>query len=134
MGYTHYWRGSESTIIETEWDEAIQDCQKIIENNKSDYELDFNGATPENLWFNGNPVGDKGYETFVIPCDAKTMFESDLDFCKTAAKPYDDVVTACLARLAEAGLSVSSDRNQAEWQDGVDLASLTLGKTVTNPI
>lgn len=56
--------------------------------------------------------------------------------CKTAQKPYDVIVTACLARLAECGprtVVVHSDGEPADWEAGVKLASIMLGRPIAVP-
>jgi hypothetical protein len=48
-------------------------------------------------------------------------------FCKTAYKPYDKVVVACLCYLADAGvLTASSDGGPEDWTDGLELARSAL--------
>lgn len=90
------------------------------------------GTKPEitpDIAFNG--IEDKSHESFVLPASGL----GDFEFCKTAQKPYDEVVVAALARLAEvSGIKVSSDGNAADWEDGVKLASKVLGRKVSNPL
>ena len=58
-------------------------------------------------------------------------------FCKTAYKPYDIVVTACLVilqyRLGDA-IQVSSDGGAVDWVAGVNLARSVIRCKVPNPI
>lgn len=131
MGYTHYW-DSVSPFTDA-YKNAVVDCIKIIEKSPvpladgvaskgskpdcdiSDGLVRFNGASPND------------YETLdVRPTDGK-------GWCKTNQKPYDIIVTACLARLAEAGLQVSSDGCRKDWQDGLELAGKVLGRDVPCP-
>lgn len=90
------------------------------------------GTKPEitpDIAFNG--IEDESHESFVLPASGL----GDFEFCKTAQKPYDEVVVAALARLAEVeGIKVSSDGNAADWEDGVKLASKVLGRKVSNPL
>jgi len=70
------------------------------------------------------PVGD-GHESFVLSED-----RSDFEFCKTAAKPYDVVVTAiliCAQCRAPEVFSYSSDGTKQEWQPGLELARRATG-------
>lgn len=79
-----------------------------------------------------NGVKDDGHETFLItpnPCE--------FEFCKTAEKPYDLIVTAILCVFAEHGkanVSVSSDGREPDWQSGIAFASKTLGRDFKYPI
>lgn len=133
MGYTHYWNKKE--VDENEYTAAIKDIAKIV-NSKKNILADGTGdkgtkpTTTGEISFNG--IDDKSYETFFLPKTAAEM--KSFDFCKTARKPYDIVVTACLCRLGEVkGISVSSDGNASDWTAGVELASKVLGRKVSIP-
>jgi hypothetical protein len=85
---------------------------------------------PEIISLNG--VEGDAHETFLIePTAAKQDWEDKSDpkvfsFCKTACKPYDEVVTASLAVLKHHlgdALRVSSDGTFDEWSEGLALAS-----------
>lgn len=148
MGYTHYWRYKPSKI--GGWEARIEDCDKIVEAAKVKFELDLEGSDDKQLWLNGpNDARDLNHETFGVPrtlagikarvADDKKGYPQDasmhgFDFCKTARKPYDTVVTACLCVLAESGLSVSSDGDTRDWEAGRALAQDVLGRSVANPI
>jgi hypothetical protein len=134
MGYKHYWRGDESNIDNGDWEKAILDCDTIIAKHKVTYELDVNTDATMDIFFNGNPDRNHDHETFVMPREVDDVRSKGFGFCKTAAKPYDVVVTACLARMAEAGLKVSSDGGPENWRDGLDAAREALGREVQNPI
>ncbi|MEM6972392.1 MAG: hypothetical protein AAF577_06265 [Pseudomonadota bacterium] len=67
----------------------------------------------------------------MIPRDAAALGE--FAFCKTTSEPCDHVVTACLARLAETGLIVSSDGEPEEWADGVAAWKKALGRPIAIP-
>lgn len=83
----------------------------------------------ERIRFNG--VGERSHETFHL------SNKQDMNFCKTAFKPYDEVVTAVLIRakyyFGEA-LSVGSDGYWSEWQAGRDLYERTFGEVAETPI
>ncbi len=148
MGYTHYWNFKPATL--KVWEAKIADCDKIIAANKETYELNLDGSNDERIWLNGPDDGrDLGHETFDVPrtlAGTKAHVEAakkqkwkdedtyGFDFCKTARKPYDDVVVACLCVLAETGLDVSSDGDHDEWEDGRKLAEQVLSRPVANPI
>jgi hypothetical protein len=58
------------------------------------------------------------------------------DFCKTAMKPYDAVVTAILIRAKQiygSCVSVSSDGDWSEWQAGRDLYEAVFGEVAECP-
>jgi len=133
MGYTHYWNGNKSRIDLEEWPKAIADCEKIIAARKDRLRLDVDDDK-ECIVFNGNDAAEEAHETFFIPRSGKAMQGSPFDFCKTARKPYDVVVVACLARLAEAGLWVSSDGSEDEWQTGLVLARNVLARDLRYPV
>jgi hypothetical protein len=134
MGYTHYWY-QDPKLDADKFAAASLDIAKVIE--KSEASLAGNmgdaGTTPnigpEIIALNG--VEDEAHETFMIePTAKKQEWESDEDpkvfsFCKTARKPYDEVVTASLAVLKHHlgdALRVSSDGDFDEWSEGLALA------------
>ena len=132
MGYTHYWRTK--TTSQAKFGAAIKKANKVLEARKG-LLAGPNGEGPlvikkKQVCFNGQ--GDESHETCFIDNSGK-----EFDFCKTAQKPYDDVVTAVLAIFAhELGedFQVSSDGDHEEWASGVKLASQVLGEPVPNPI
>jgi hypothetical protein len=132
MGCTHYWRGTESDLDERRWRQAIHDCDMIIAFAAPRLSLDVSHR--ENyLSFNGNGDTEEECEPFLMWRDVNKMRTENFAFCKTRAYPYDTAVVACLARLAEAGLKVSSDGNQGDWQDGLAMAKDCLGREVPMP-
>ena len=94
-------------------------------------------------WFAGAHVsartcdGDCSHETFRIDRDWKPekwqknwQKEGIFRCCKTAYKPYDVLVTACLIALAHHFpdvVRVTSDGESRDWQDARDLCSHALG-------
>lgn len=128
MGYTHYWKHKEVSS-DHDWTEFTH-LVKIILNLAADegialaaeYDLPNEppAVTAEHVRFNG--VGDDGHETFLITRDP-TSFE----FCKTARKPYDDVVVACLmaAERSLPGFSWTSDGDNEPEFDARGRALLT---------
>ena len=130
MGYTHYWAKSQPSSRDV-WAPFQTVAKMIVQDQKKHgvalvYEWD-HGAKPitdaEQVRFNGN--GPEGHETFQISRAATPHF----DFCKTAQKPYDTAVVACLicAAVLLPGFSWSSDGDVDELQPGLDLARKVLG-------
>lgn len=124
MGYTHYWR--KSTIPTTEqWEHVLNlftvmladpECPTVAyESDEVDRPVRADAAC---IWFNG--VGSDGHESFAIERERVSKF----DFCKTARKPYDDLVTGTLIAMRVVfgeGFSLSTDGSGREWQAGIDL-------------
>jgi len=125
MGYTHYW-----TITKPSTEQAqqfVSDVNEIIAATQVELrrEYDRPGTAPEvttsSIAFNG--VDDDGHETFYIDLE-----NGGGDFCKTAEKPYDEVVTAILIRAAiTLGAEVRSDGYWNEWGPGRDLYTKVFG-------
>jgi hypothetical protein len=93
MGYTHYWKHQGFTPAQ--WNKlvtftrlAIKKLQIPIVNGNGD-----EGSSPAfdgvKIRFNGE--GEDSHETFNL-----TRAAQDFEFCKTAMKPYDDVVVAVM--------------------------------------
>jgi hypothetical protein len=143
MGYTDYWefnkvKGLKAKDIETLYQKAIKDCARIIKHSSTKIRL--SGYTSHTkvgeyggIDFNG--VGDYSHENFYL----REHFNQNeaFNFCKTAQKPYDIVVVACLATLKyhlKESITVSSDGRSTEWNNGVELAKVILKRAVKNPI
>jgi hypothetical protein len=96
--------------------------------------------TENRVAFNG--LGEDSHETFgwdaICPINpihraGKPFY---FDFCKTARKPYDAVVTACLILLKQTygeAVQVSSDGSWSEWQAGRDLYTTVFGVEAPAP-
>lgn len=127
MGYTHYWK-TNGAMTATEWEAITAAARKIV--TKSTVALAFEYDEPEKkivisktaIRFNG--IGDDGHETFCIGPDG-----TDFEFCKTARKPYDEVVVAILVACAvhASVFSWSSDGDDADHADGLKLYSAATG-------
>jgi len=131
MGYTHYW--DNNGYDDAQFKDSVKECNKIIEAKKDilrewDGELDL-VIHDSIISFNGN--GDQSHESFVVENNG-TGFE----FCKTAFKPYDVAVVACLSILTHKldNFEPRSDGTKDEWQEGVDLAREITGLDIKNPI
>ena len=141
MGYTHYWYLNEKAIDITktnkEMAQVVADQANILAGpmGTGDPELE-----PDAVFFNGLASNDDDYETFGFvpykkghPCGP----DEDFSFCKTSHRPYDTVVTACLAIAKENlgdGIEIHSDGTREDWAKGVALASKVLERNVPNPI
>lgn len=128
MGYTHYWRpvnGIEPSIFAKISRDVAKAC-KLAKKHGVKVQFECDEEEPpvfedDCIRFNG--IGDDGHETFVITPD-----ERGFEFCKTARKPYDLLVTAalCLIDFHTKGTSwameISSDGDPADWSQGLALA------------
>lgn len=139
MGYTHYFTQTRN-FTKTEWAdvcEHIGDILKDVEHNQGVPLASWNGEaktrpeiTAELIAFNG--LGDDSHESFVInrirPPKEDWQSCRGSSFCKTAQKPYDLAVAACLSYLATVTEThrVSSDGDGAEWLAGVEEARRAL--------
>lgn len=153
MGYTHYWtfqkpKRGQASQNEKNYQLAIRQCQRMIralnaelkrEDEKnpsrlSGYSVHTKVTQYGGLFFNG--TAELGHEPFVLR-EHFSQNES-FNFCKTAQKPYDLAVTACLIVLKHylgETIDVSSDGQGEDWTDGLTLAKrLTKIKGLVNPI
>jgi len=92
MGYTHYFEHEK--VSKELWAKIVTGCFKAHQHINIPIIDDRDDSSPkftnEHIWFNG--VGDDSYETFVLEKEGSNGFA----FCKTAYKPYDLLVCACL--------------------------------------
>jgi hypothetical protein len=122
MGYTHYWEGS---FTDAEWKLMRDSARKILE--LTDVPVQFDCDEPgdpviddEHIRFNG--VGDDdGHETFMLTKSGAWTF------CKTARKPYDEVVVAMLLAADDIAkdFSWSSDGSGYDFAQGEALYART---------
>jgi len=130
MGYTHYWTPNETLTSEQR--------KKMVDFTKEAIKLSgvtIKGGNGEGLptvskksiRFNGNGDSGHSHETFCL------LEKSDWwsDCCKTAMKPYDDVVVACLIYADEIDVikEWSSDGSliHGEFNRGLTLYSRVTG-------
>lgn len=144
MGYTHYW--SHGDLTPQQMGDIAASIRQIISEADGKPTSTAGGyhtepvkicggrgsGKPElsktNISLNGNGP-DLDHETFHISPSGES------DFCKTARKPYDVVVAACLTFLAtDYGFRVSSDGDHEDWQAGVDLCCKALGRDYAHPL
>lgn len=146
MGYTHYWgfklQKGQAKQTEVAYQKAIKECHKIVVAYYKEYG-GLSGYTAHSTpgqygGLNVNGKGEDGHETFSMREHFRQNLEpGNWNFCKTARKPYDLVVTACLIvlkhRLGDA-FSVSSDGYKHEWIEGLQYARKVLKlKTIDIP-
>ena len=121
MGYTHYFETVE-TIDKNTWKQITDGFGKILTTTNvricgSDGHTDTPIKINENLIsFNG--FSSDSHETMVLQRE-----KSDWNFCKTAMKPYDEVVVALLSLVMTLtdNVKVSSDGEIEDWKEGKDL-------------
>ena len=154
MGYTHYWSFTQPKSIkgkhieiEQKYQLAVRQCQRLIKmHNKSLKDIDpkhpgrlsgYSVHTKVNdylgLEFNGTK--DNGHETFSLR-DHWNKNEA-FNFCKTASKPYDVAVVACLIVLKHYMgelVDVSSDGDASDWDAGLQLAKKILKMKLDIPV
>ena len=131
MGYTHYYK-RQRELTDEETNDIMRDVRAVLTKNTVPLggwdgtgEVELNDDT---VRLNG--VGEEGHETYRFPGDL------GFDFCKTARKPYDVVVTAILICIADQtdAIDVSSDGWAEEWQDGLELAQAATGRELEIPV
>lgn len=149
MGYTHYWNNG-TELSQATWNLFVADAKKLSENLPattdtaggcySEDQLKLNGCmvskepvfNDNEIRFNGGSDDDMdlGHETFLIKRAGMDSFE----FCKTARKPYDLMVTACLLLYSHYfgdETDVSSDGLADEWVCASELIKEVLGMDLT---
>jgi hypothetical protein len=113
MGYTHHWTIKEP--IDADAFNKLQEGIKAIIETAQDAGIAIDDeSTDGTIAFNG--VGANAHETFVIQ-----VGDTGYDFCKTAEKPYDAVVTASLILLKKelgAEVEITSDGGWHRWESG----------------
>jgi len=83
------------------------------------------------ICFNGHVDDGGNYETFHF------NKQGGREFTKTARKPYDLIVVACLAVAKDIfgeEIDVSSDGDHEDWEAGTAFASKVLEREIQNPI
>lgn len=137
MGYTHYWYQKPGLDVETFMGFGV-DVEKIVRNCGVELREEFNLKTKpviNELEIRFNGVAGDGHETFFFQRDKLGRPDQQgeaFSFCKTAQKPYDVAVCAVLiAAKAWFGsdIKVSSDGDEQDWEDGLELAESLLGYT-----
>lgn len=147
MGYTHYWSFKSShgntDKVEKQYQLAIKQCNKIIKGYNRQFEkgddkrlsgYSAHASKYSGIHFNG--VKDNGHEDFCLR--AHYNQNDPRNFCKTARKPYDEVVVACLVILKhylKDYIEVGSDGESVDFWEGCLLVqNVTRLKGLINPI
>lgn len=159
MGYTHYWSFNKgphgkgnAALSESLWQTAMSECALIArtwnkeckaQGRDADRLSGFSAHTKPSQGYGGLHINGKGelaHEDFTMPEHFRDNFEADyngFNFCKTARKPYDLVVTACLAvikhRMGDR-ITVTSDGRAIDWNDGVDYARCITRLAIKHPV
>lgn len=137
MGYTHYWdngralTADEAIGIEVDIRSVLQATNVPVAGADGTGSVAFGDGDSMIVSLNGIEEGDACHETFYFPGDA------GFNFCKTAYKPYDEVVTAILiiaADRAPGAFEISSDGAGEDWAPGLKLATRALGRKLNLPI
>ena len=113
MGYTHYWTLKDG-IDASKWVDFTKGAKEIIKTAKDGGILIVDFSEGDTIHING--VSQCAHEDFVI-----TTGNTGYNFCKTAQKPYDIVVTALLIQLKRSlgeDAIVTSDGSWHEWESG----------------
>lgn len=149
MGYTHYnYRPRKNAGSAYMYGKLALDAKAICEHaytigiKLGDWSGE-NGTSPQFTEgeFSLNGIDDMSHETFTwkaMPTQVEWRKDEPeiFDFCKTAQKPYDAVVTAILIRAKEiygSCVSISSDGDWSEWKDGRDLYEAVFGEVAQCP-
>ena len=130
MGYTHYWTITPHVPEPNELAGVAEDAAKIIAAS----EIAIRGGhgsgepdiSPTGIHFNGDDTLDESYESFDLTVDL-----SGFNFCKTAQRPYDVVVTAVLLAAKDrlgSLIALSSDGDPVDWAAGLNLARRATGR------
>jgi hypothetical protein len=137
MGYTHYFRHGETS--KEKWNLIVKDCKALKEALPDSIEIaGWNGTgeptfNKSKICFNGH--APKDYETFnmqQIP-EHQSWEEPNkrpFAFCKTAYRPYDLLVCACLLvykHHSPLTMELGSDGGNAEWVDAEGFVKDILG-------
>lgn len=134
MGYTHYWHGQRA-FTDAEWRDICADASKLLTDAPVHVvrEYDEPGTRPhigdDCIAFNG--FSENGHETFWLAKEPEGF-----QFCKTAHKPYDVLVTAMLMvaeRHAPGAIRISSDGDADDWELGLQLVRDRCGDGYANP-
>lgn len=149
MGYTHYnYRPRKNAGSAYMYGKLALDAKAICEHaytigiKLGDWSGE-NGTSPQFTEgeFSLNGIDDMSHESFVwqaLPTQVEWRKNEPeiFDFCKTARKPYDAVVTAILIRAKEiygSCVRISSDGDWHEWQEGRELYEAVFGGVAECP-
>lgn len=153
MGYTHYnYRPRNNAGSAYMYGKLALDAKAVCDYAQAhgialgDWTGSF-GTQPEftegRFSLNGIDDGrvDNSHESFIweaLPTQVDWRKDEPeiFDFCKTAMKPYDAVVTAILIRAKQiygSCVSISSDGDWSEWKAGRDIYEAVFGEVAECP-
>lgn len=152
MGYTHYFSINKEAAFgrtaeyEQKYQLALRQCARIAKNYNARLKAvdkkhpnrlsGFTVHTPISKYggLHINGTAEFAHEDF---CLREHFTQNQGGFCKTARKPYDVVITACLITLKHylgQGFQVESDGLASDWIEGLELAKkVTRIKTLDIP-
>ena len=126
MERTHYWTYPTPSKLDPRWEEALEICVAICASCAPGRHAAGERVRPRRLHRQRRRrPGPRGLRHRhqpgrAAPADQRRKADGfdnpRWDFCKTARKPYDIVVTACLAVLGEHGLAITSDGDEQDWR------------------
>ena len=122
MGYTHYWT-LQNGLEQADWNKFLEVAREIIKTAQDAGVRLEDNSSDSAIFING--VGEQAHETFLMRTD-----DVGFNFCKTAEKPYDSVVTAILIlakTVFKNDIEVSSDGSWSNWQGGRLLYETVIG-------
>lgn len=139
MGYTHYFY-TKPELDKKQFKAFAKDVKALIakanvplafEHNETDKSPEI---TDEVVRFNGH--GEDGHETFMLTRETPVASYMEnkkeaFEFCKTARKPYDKYVTACLLLAKKHfgnDIRLSSDGEVEDWVEGQEIVKEVLGQ------
>lgn len=106
MGFTRYWERPDKPVSADKWNALTRDVRKIFAMHKGliamEYDLPDREPVVDDTVIRFNGIGEDGHETFRLTRNFEQQSwrrkgESHSSFCKTARKPYDEVVAAVLS-------------------------------------
>ena len=137
MGYTHYF--PHKKVSKSVWTDILAGCKRayaLLPKNIKITGGSGYGAKPlfgeDEILFNGDAEEDLAHETFALYRESGGGFA----FCKTAQKPYDVLVVACLLiyhHFSPSTIEISTDGDKGDWEAGHALAERALGLPVAYP-
>lgn len=135
MGYTHYFEQNRH-LTDEEFNNIVLDFLKVVGRPHGIQIAGWNGmpdtkpeVTQTVISFNG--LGEDSHETMVLK-----QVAHGFQFCKTAYKPYDRLVTALLIIVnyhADDAFDIGSDGSRKDWVSGRDLVWSATGLEMPIP-
>tara|TARA_B100000949_G_C14283177_1_gene452849 strand:- start:2640 stop:3119 length:480 start_codon:yes stop_codon:yes gene_type:complete len=139
MGYTHYWYRPKE-LDSDNFSNAIKDIALLFSYTEGqEYPVGYTHAKQivdvyelNRREINFNGIREDGHENFHISDDRYSTEDKywKFDFCKTARKPYDKYVVACLYifkyHLGD-DIKITSDGDEEDWNEGIEMVQDILG-------